>query len=48
VTFVQRYDKGADVGTVIALMLPYAVVQLAVWTVLVLLWRAPGMPFGPG
>jgi aminobenzoyl-glutamate transport protein len=48
VTFVQRYDKSAGVGTVIALMLPYAVVVLAAWTALVLVWYALGIPFGPG
>jgi len=48
VTFVQRYDKAAGVGTVIALMLPYAVILLPVWTVLVLVWYALGIPFGPG
>ena len=47
VTFVQRYDKSAGVGTVIALMLPYAVILLVVWTVLVVLWHALGIPFGP-
>jgi aminobenzoyl-glutamate transport protein len=48
VTFVRRYDKAAGVGTVIALMLPYAVALLAVWTALVLAWHAFGIPFGPG
>jgi aminobenzoyl-glutamate transport protein len=48
VTFVQRYDKSAGVGTVIALMLPYAVILLAVWTVLLLAWHALGLPLGPG
>jgi aminobenzoyl-glutamate transport protein len=48
VTFVRRYDKGAGVGTVIALMLPYAVALLAVWTALLLVWHAFGIPFGPG
>jgi aminobenzoyl-glutamate transport protein len=48
VTFVRRYDKDAGVGTVIALMLPYAVALLAVWTALLLVWYAFGIPFGPG
>ena len=48
VTFVRRYDKTAGVGTVIALMLPYAVALLVVWTVLVLVWHGFGIPFGPG
>jgi aminobenzoyl-glutamate transport protein len=48
VTFVRRYDPTAGVGTVIALMLPYAVALLAVWTALLLAWHAFGIPFGPG
>ncbi|MGH8616385.1 MAG: AbgT family transporter [Burkholderiales bacterium] len=48
VTFVQRYQKDAGVGTVIALMLPYAVFLLAAWTLLLLAWYALGLPFGPG
>jgi len=48
VTFVQRYQKDAGVGTVIALMLPYAIFLLASWTLLLLAWYALGLPFGPG
>jgi aminobenzoyl-glutamate transport protein len=48
VTFVQRYRKDAGVGTVVALMLPYAVVLIVVWTLLLLAWYALGLPFGPG
>jgi aminobenzoyl-glutamate transport protein len=48
VTFVRRYDKTAGVGTVIALMLPYAVALLVVWTLLVIAWHTFGIPFGPG
>ena len=48
VTFVRRYDQSAGVGTVIALMLPYAVALLGVWIVLLLAWHAFGIPFGPG
>jgi aminobenzoyl-glutamate transport protein len=48
VTFVQRYQKDAGVGTVIALMLPHAVVLIVAWTALLLLWYALGVPFGPG
>jgi aminobenzoyl-glutamate transport protein len=48
VTFVQRYQKDAGVGTVIALMLPHALVLVVAWTALLLLWYALGLPFGPG
>ena len=48
VTFVQRYQKDAGVGTVVALMLPYAVILIVVWTALLIVWHALGLPFGPG
>ncbi|HYN62734.1 MAG TPA: AbgT family transporter, partial [Rubrivivax sp.] len=48
VTFVQRYQKDAGVGTVIALMLPYAVVLTVAWTLLLIVWLVLGIPFGPG
>ena len=48
VTFVQRYQKEAGVGTVIALMLPYAVALTIVWTLLLIVWLMLGIPFGPG
>ena len=34
VTFAQRYEKDAGVGTVVALMLPYTVILLVVWMLL--------------
>ena len=48
VAFVERYQKGAGIGTVIALMLPYTVVFFLVWTVILIVWVALGIPVGPG
>jgi aminobenzoyl-glutamate transport protein len=48
VVFAQRYDKNAGVGTVVAMMLPYAVVISVVWIILFLVWQLLGLPFGPG
>lgn len=45
--FVQKYDKKAGMGTMIALMLPYSVVFLVTWTGLLLAWVALGIPLGP-
>ena len=45
--FVQKYDKKAGMGTMIALMLPYSVVFLITWTALLLSWVAFGFPLGP-
>ena len=47
VVFAQRYDKNAGVGTVVAMMLPYAVVVSIVWIILFLAWELLGLPFGP-
>jgi aminobenzoyl-glutamate transport protein len=48
VAFVERYDKKAGVGTVIATMLPYSMAFLAVWMVLFVIWLLLGLPVGPG
>lgn len=48
VAFTTRYDPKAGIGTVIAMMLPYTLVFLAVWTALLVVWLAAGLPVGPG
>jgi aminobenzoyl-glutamate transport protein len=48
VAYVERYDKKAGIGTVIATMLPYSVVFFLVWTVLLIVWMFLGLPVGPG
>jgi aminobenzoyl-glutamate transport protein len=46
VGFVQRYDKSAGVGTVVALMLPYVIWIFLVWTLLFAVWHLLGLPWG--
>src|SRR4029077_2979835 len=46
VIFAQKYDKNAGVGTVVAMMLPYAAILYVVWTVILVLWYLLGVPFG--
>jgi aminobenzoyl-glutamate transport protein len=46
VTFAQKYQKSAGVGTVVALMLPYVVVVFGVWIVLLGAWQVLGLPWG--
>ena len=48
VGFAQKYVKDAGIGTIVALMLPYTVVLLALWTLLLILWNLFGIPLGPG
>jgi aminobenzoyl-glutamate transport protein len=47
VTVAQRYKKDAGIGTIISLMLPYAIAVLASWIVLYVLWFGLGIPWGP-
>ncbi|MBX3355662.1 MAG: AbgT family transporter [Phycisphaeraceae bacterium] len=46
VTFAQKYDRKAGVGTVVALMLPFVAWMFIVWTALFVLWHLLGLPWG--
>lgn len=46
VTFCQKYQKDAGVGTVIALMLPYVIVICIVWVLMFAAWHLLGLPWG--
>jgi aminobenzoyl-glutamate transport protein len=48
VVVAQRYKRDAGLGTIIAIMLPYTLVTLVVWTVFYVIWYLIGIPFGPG
>ncbi len=48
VAFVQRYDKSAGIGTIIAMMLPYSIAFLFGWSLLLALWVFLSWPLGPG
>jgi aminobenzoyl-glutamate transport protein len=48
VAFIQRYDKKAGIGTVIATMLPYSFAFLIGWSILLIFWIIFQLPVGPG
>lgn len=48
IAFAQRYDKKASIGTITATMIPYSIVFLIGWTVLLIIWLLLGLPIGPG
>jgi aminobenzoyl-glutamate transport protein len=48
VGFAQKYVKDAGIGTIVALMLPYTVVLIISWTLLLIAWYLLGIPLGPG
>jgi aminobenzoyl-glutamate transport protein len=47
VAFVQKYDKKAGLGTVVAVMLPYSVVFFIIWSLMLIAWIGLGFPIGP-
>jgi aminobenzoyl-glutamate transport protein len=47
VALMQRYVKNVGVGTLVALMLPYSLAFLLVWSLLLALWVGLGWPLGP-
>ncbi|WP_188454269.1 AbgT family transporter [Virgibacillus oceani] len=47
-SFMQKYDKKAGIGTLISLMIPYSICFLITWVILLLIFFFTGIPFGPG
>jgi len=46
VVYCQRYVKGTGIGTLTALMLPYSISFLVLWTIFLLTYFAIGLPLG--
>jgi aminobenzoyl-glutamate transport protein len=46
VVFCQRYVRDTGIGTVVAMMLPYSVGFLVVWTAFLILYWSVGIPLG--
>jgi aminobenzoyl-glutamate transport protein len=48
VVFAARYQRDAGIGTVIALMIPYALIVTVASTLFFVAWYLLGIPLGPG
>jgi aminobenzoyl-glutamate transport protein len=48
VVFCQRYVKNTGIGTVIAMMLPYTITLLVLWSLFLLAYWGLGIPLGVG
>ena len=46
--FLQRYRPEAKLGTYYSLVLPYPLIFLGVWLVMLVAWYLVGLPIGPG
>lgn len=47
IVYYRKYDIKAGMGTLIATMLPYSLVFLVAWTILLIIWILLGLPLGP-
>jgi len=47
ITFMQRFQPKAGMGTLISMMLPYTLVFTLVWVVMIIIWVVLGIPLGP-
>jgi aminobenzoyl-glutamate transport protein len=48
IAFMQKYQKDAGIGTLVAMMLPYSVLFLLGWSAFFAGWMLTGLPLGPG
>jgi len=46
VTYAQRYDEKNGIGTIISLMIPYTVIFMVVWAIMITIWMWIGIPVG--
>ena len=46
VTYAQRYYEKYGIGTIISLMIPYTLIFLLAWIVIITIWVFAGFPLG--
>lgn len=46
--WVHRYNKNIGIGTIISLLVPYALILFVMWVVLLFVWYGLGLPIGVG
>ncbi len=46
--WVHKYNKNIGIGTIVSLLIPYAVILFIMWVVLLFAWYIIGLPIGVG
>lgn len=46
--YIGKYQKNSGIGTVISLMMPYALLFPGIWILMIIAWYLIGLPLGPG
>ncbi len=48
IAFAKKYDEDMGIGTLVSTMLPFSMMFLLFWTILLIIWFVVGLPIGPG
>ncbi len=48
IAFAKKYDDDMGIGTLVSTMLPYSLLFLVSWSILLIAWFLIGIPIGPG
>lgn len=46
--WIHKYNKNIGIGTIVSLLVPYAVVLFVLWVILLFVWYGLGLPIGVG
>ena len=46
--WIHKYNKNIGIGTIISLLIPYAIILFLMWVVLLFVWYGLGLPIGVG
>ncbi len=46
--WIHKYNKNIGIGTIVSLLIPYAVILFFMWVVLLFVWYLTGLPIGVG
>jgi aminobenzoyl-glutamate transport protein len=46
--WIHKYDNRVGIGTILSLLIPYAIVLFIMWVVLLFVWYGIGLPIGVG
>ena len=46
--WIHKYDKRLGIGTIVSLLIPYALILFVMWIVLLFIWFALNLPIGVG
>ncbi|WP_430810155.1 MULTISPECIES: AbgT family transporter [unclassified Carboxylicivirga] len=47
IVYFQKYDENAGIGTIVSTMLPYSIIFMISWMILLAVWLFTGLPLGP-